>query len=263
MRIVLIGAGSLATNLGRALKEAGENIIQVYSRTEESASTLAARLDCPYTCSLETVSLEAELYIVSVKDSVLSDVLVSLSTPERADALFVHTAGSMPLSVFDRAGIGRCGVFYPMQTFSKLRPVDFVHLPVFIESKRQEDLPLLRDLSAELSADVYEMSSEKRRYLHLAAVFACNFANHCYARAGQILREQGIPFDVMLPLIDETAAKVHDMLPREAQTGPAVRYDRNVMEHHLELLNENTDVAEEYELLSRGIHALQHSGDTD
>jgi hypothetical protein len=262
MRVALVGAGNLATNLGLALQAAGHEIVQVYSRTEEAAVALANRLVCPYTCVPEEVTYEAELYVFAVKDSVLS-ALIHRLCPSRQSSrvLFVHTAGSMPLSVFTEAGVERSGVFYPMQTFTKSRPVAFKHIPIFIECNRGEDLSLLRSVAGGLSSRVYELSSEKRRSLHLAAVFACNFTNHCYARAEQILREQDIPFDVMLPLIDETAAKVHALSPRLAQTGPAVRYDRNVMDRHLALLMENRQAAQEYELLSLGIHDLSAYGE--
>lgn len=262
MRVALVGAGNLATNLGLALQAAGHEIVQVYSRTEESAVTLGERLGCQHTCVPEEVTYDAELYVFAVKDSALS-ALVHRLCPSRqsSQALFVHTAGSMPLSVFTEAGVERSGVFYPMQTFTKSRPVAFSHVPIFIECNRSEDLSLLHSVADRLSSRVYELSSEKRRSLHLAAVFACNFTNHCYARAEQILREQDIPFDVMLPLIDETAAKVHALSPRLAQTGPAVRYDRNVMDRHLALLGENRQAAQEYELLSLGIHSLSVDGE--
>ncbi|MCM1107799.1 MAG: DUF2520 domain-containing protein [Clostridium sp.] len=256
MQIALIGAGNLATSLGVALRAAGEQLVQVYSRTEKSAMDLADRLECPHTCRLEDVTTTADLYVVSVKDSVLTDVLDKLITPERAKALFVHTAGSIPLSVFEGRGAERYGVFYPMQTFSKARLSDFMEIPVFLECSQTEDFSRLYALADQLSRRVCYMSSEKRRYIHLAAVFACNFANHCYARAEQILEEQGIDFDVMWPLIDETASKIHAMPARKAQTGPAVRFDENVMKRHMELLTGNTEAQAEYELMSRGIHLL-------
>ncbi len=255
MKIVLIGAGRLATCLGPALLRAGHTLMQVYSRTQASAQTLALRLGCPWTTAPEEVMQGADLYILAVKDGALEALIPSVARG-REEALFVHTAGSMPLSVFEGSGCRRYGVFYPMQTFSKERETDFRTLPIFVEGNGGETEDTLRSLAATLSDSVYVLSSEGRKSLHLAAVFACNFVNHCYARSARILAERGIPFEVMLPLIDETAAKVHSLSPREAQTGPAIRYDRNVLARHLDMLQTDGDAAAEYELLSRGIHRL-------
>jgi predicted short-subunit dehydrogenase-like oxidoreductase (DUF2520 family) len=115
-------------------------------------------------------------------------------------------------------------------------------------------LALIKTLAASITDSVYELTSENRKYLHLAAVFACNFANHCYSAAADLLEKHGIPFQVMLPLIDETAEKVHHLAPWEAQTGPAVRYDENVMQKHLALLRETPNYEEIYKLMSKSIH---------
>lgn len=252
MKIALIGAGNLATNLGAALKKAGHNVVQVYSRTIESANTLAHQLHCAYTNSIDEIVFGADLYIVAVKDDALESLLERLCKG-REESLFVHTAGSMPLSVFENVA-NHYGVFYPMQTFSKGKLVEFNEIPCFIEAEGKESLEILQSLGRSISNKVYELSSEKRKYLHLAAVFACNFANHCYGIAADLLEKQGIPFDVMLPLIDETAQKVHLLAPNEAQTGPAVRYDENVMGKHESLLNDAPIFKELYKLMSISIH---------
>ena len=129
------------------------------------------------------------------------------------------------------------GVLYPMQTFSKEREVDFHQIPLFIEASDAESLQQIRVLADSVSQHVYELSTADRRYLHLAAVFACNFANHCYTLAADVLAQKGLPFDVMLPLVDETARKVHELHPVEAQTGPAVRGDQNVLAAQSALLD--------------------------
>jgi predicted short-subunit dehydrogenase-like oxidoreductase (DUF2520 family) len=251
MRIVLIGAGNLATNLGKALFHAGHEIVQVWSRTEESARTLADVLKCASTTDLKEVENTADVFIISVKDSVLSSIASSLKEG-REGQLFVHTAGSMPM---DTLPFERRGVFYPMQTFSKSKEVDFSVIPCFIEAKGEEDLQLLKTLALTISDTVYELDSENRKYLHLSAVFCCNFANHCYSLGAELLKKHGdIPFSVMLPLIDETASKLYSMSPREAQTGPAVRWDTNVIEKHLQLLADTPDMQKIYELMSKSIH---------
>lgn len=253
MKIVFIGAGNLATRVAIAFEQEGVRISQIYSRTEESARMLSRKLgDAPYTCDLSAVVPDADLYIFSVKDSVLEEVIRKVKPN---GALWVHTAGSMPATIF--AGhVERYGVFYPMQTFSKEQDVDFSGIPVFIEAHTPDDTAVLREYAEKISNRVYEAGSDRRKYLHLAAVFACNFTNHMYDLCYRLLEEQEIPFDVMLPLIDETAAKVHVLTPHDAQTGPAVRYDRNVMERHLSMLPDE-QMKQIYELLSRSIHDAQ------
>lgn len=252
MKIALIGAGNVATHLGWRLKEKGYEVVQVYSRTEASASALAIRLGCSFTTSLEEVTEEAGLYIVSVKDAVMQD-MIPLLTKRNPKALFVHTAGSMPQSVWEGYAT-RYGVIYPMQTFSKQRAVDFEEVPFFVEAHTEDDLRLLKELVGRLSPKVYEATSEQRRYLHIAAVFACNFTNHMYAICEHLLSAHDLPFETMLPLIDETARKVHHLSPVQAQTGPACRYDENVINRHLQMLASEPTLATMYELISKNIH---------
>ena len=227
MRIALIGRGRVATHMGKALLKAGHKVVSVNSRT------------------LAELPQDADVYIIAVKDSALQEV-ISKVTKGREGQLFLHTAGSMPLSVFEGYA-DNDGVLYPMQTFSMDREVDFREIPLFIEGAD----PRIRAVAESLSAHVYELSTADRKYLHLAAVFACNFANHCYTLAADVLQKKGLPFDVMLPLVDETARKVHELHPTEAQTGPAVRGDQNVMQAQAALLDGKAK--EIYELLSQSI----------
>lgn len=252
MRLVWIGAGNVATQLGTALASAGHETLQVYSRTAVSAASLAARLGCACTTDVEQIMPGADVYLFSVKDSVLEE-LVARVAPRVGDGLCLHTAGSMPLSVFTGRAV-RYGVLYPMQTFSRNRAVDFRDIPCFVEASDAVTLEQVKALAGTVSGRVVEMDSARRRYLHLAAVFACNFTNHCYAMAERILAAQDIPFDVMLPLVDETARKVHELPPHDAQTGPAVRFDENVMARHLELLDGTPEYADIYRMMSEGIH---------
>ena len=254
MRIVLVGAGGLATNLGLALHEAGHDVLAVFSRTMEHARILAERIGSQPTDDICALPNEADLFIVSVKDAVLTDVVQQL-VQGREEQFFAHTAGSMPLELFQ--GMARhYGVFYPMQSFSKERRINFSEVPVFLEASDAQTLTLLKTLSATLTPHIYELSTDERRYLHLAAVFACNFANHCYALSAEILQQHGLPFNVMLPLIDETARKVHHLSPLEAQTGPAIRYDLNVINKQQQLLDDPA-MKELYERLSKSIY--QHA----
>lgn len=253
-KVVLIGAGNVATHLGTALQKAGYSMLQVYSRTEESAAALASRLGVPFVTSLEEVSCDADMYMVALKDTALQ-TLVPQIVKGREDALFVHTAGSMPMLLWEGYA-RRYGVFYPMQTFSKQREVDWQQVPVFVEASCTESLEILKALAVKCTPKVYEASSEQRKYLHIAAVFACNFSNHMYVLCDRLLSRQGIPFEVMLPLIDETARKVHELRPQEAQTGPAIRYDENVINRHLEMLENEPGVQELYEKISKSIYNL-------
>ena len=254
MKIVLIGAGNLATHLGKALHAAGHDMVQVFSRTMQSAETLASLWDAEPLTDMAQVRDDADVYIFSVKDSALEQLISQLCGGEKK--VFLHTAGSMPMSVF-RGKALHYGVLYPMQTFSKQREVDFSIIPCFIEANDEFALKQIEGLAGQISHRVYQLSSEDRKYLHLSAVFACNFANHCYAASQELLQQHGIPFDVMLPLIDETAAKVHGMTPKEAQTGPAVRYDENVIGKQIQLLENQPYFQKIYDCMSKSIHELE------
>lgn len=252
--VVFIGAGNLATNLAVALYRKGFRVVQIYSRTEESARTLAQAVEADYTTSLSGVSTDAQLYVVSVKDDALAELLPQL-TAGREKALWVHTAGSIPMDIW-QGHAERYGVFYPLQTFSKRRLVDFREIPIFVEGRTEEDVRFLKQIASALSHKVLEATSEQRRNLHLAAVFTCNFTNHMYALAERLLQKHDLPFDVLLPLIDETARKVHELSPCLAQTGPAVRYDTGVMDKHLDMLADEPEMQQLYRLLSDDIHRL-------
>ena len=251
-KIVLIGAGNVATHLGCALCGAGCDVVQVYSRTKESAMELAEKLSAEYTVSVDGIRCDADMYIVALKDSALQELLPML-VKGREQAFFVHTAGSMPMDIW-KGYLSHYGVFYPMQTFSKQRAVDFATVPFFVEAGGETELKMLKELAGKLSPKVYEATSEQRKYLHIAAVFACNFANHMYALSARILEKHHIPFEVMLSLIDETAKKVHELPPAKAQTGPAIRYDENVINRHLDLLADVPDMQELYEKISKSIY---------
>lgn len=253
MKIVLIGAGNLATHLGKALHAAGHDMVQVFSRTMQSAETLASLLDAEPLTDMAQVRDDADVYIFSVKDSALEQLISQLCGGEKK--VFLHTAGSMPMSVF-KGMAQHYGVLYPMQTFSKQREVDFSIIPCFVEANDEFAQKQIEGMAREISGRVYELSSEDRKYLHLSAVFACNFANHCYAISQELLEEHGIPFDVMLPLINETAAKVHEMKPKDAQTGPAVRYDENVIDKQSKLLENHPHFKKVYDSMSKSIHGL-------
>lgn len=251
MRIVIIGSGNLATQLSLALKDAGKEIVQIYSRTEAHVRELADKLNCDYTTNPDEIDKNADAYILSVKDDALGSLTASLCG-ERSNGLFLHTAGSVPMNVF-KGHARRYGVLYPMQTFSKNRHVDFREIPCFIEASSDEALATVRKLAESISDHVVDCNSEKRKKLHLAAVLACNLTNHCYRLAERVLEAEQIDFRLFLPLIDETARKVSEMSPREAQTGPMVRYDVEVMNRQMAMLPDER-TREIYRLMAESIH---------
>ena len=267
MQIVFLGSGNLATNLSLALKAAGEEIIQIFSRTKENAQALADKLHCDSCTSISDIRTDADVYIFSVKDDALPSLIEQLSqhlnSPSGAgggdhNPILLHTAGSVPMSVFpETMHYELCtmnyGVLYPMQTFSKNRSVNFREIPCFVEASDNNTLGAIKALASKILDHVLEMSSEKRRKLHLAAVFACNMTNHCYRLAEKVLEEEGIDFSLYLPLIQETANKVKELSPRKAQTGPMVRYDKTIMDAQIALINDER-TRQIYRLMADSIH---------
>ena len=247
--IVFIGAGNVATHMSKAFLKTDNKVIQVYSRTIEHAQILADEVHADFTNDLENIRNDADMYIFSVKDDALPEILHRMP---KTGGIWIHTAGSVPQHIF-APYLTNYGVIYPLQTFSKNRSISFSKTPLFIEASNAETRKIIESLATTLSPKVYYLNGEKRQYLHLSAVFACNFANHMYTLAADILENEGIPYDVLKPLIEETAEKVKEMSPRNAQTGPAVRFDKQVMKKHLDLLKDE-EKKHIYRLLSESIH---------
>ncbi len=248
-KVVFIGAGNLATQLSKRMYSKGFEILQVYSYTDQSAEKLAKELGCEWTTNLSDIRPDADMYVFAVKDAVLID---TISMIEPNDGIWAHTAGSISKDVFEGYS-DKYGVFYPLQTFSKERDVDFDRIPFFIESNSQELTDYLIEQAEKLSSKVFQADSDQRKQLHLAAVFACNFTNHMYAISQQILQDHNLHFDAIAPLIEETAKKVQEISARQAQTGPAVRYDQNVMNNHIDMLKDET-LKDIYRLVSKSIY---------
>ena len=231
MNIIIIGLGNVATNLHHAFTKRGVACQMVSSRQ-----------------GLDQLP-QANVYIYAVKDEALAAVVAQVKGKEKA--MHLHTSGSMPISVFG-ADKPHAGIFYPFQTFSKARVIeDFSTVPVFFEARGIDDISAVYSLALSITNHVYETTQHDRERLHVAGVYACNFTNLMYTMASELLQNTHIPFSALLPLIDETAAKIHALSPREAQTGPARRGDENVMAHHLDLLDE--DKRQLYRLLSDAI----------
>lgn len=231
MNIFVIGSGNVATHLSTALLKAGHNIIGVCGRQPAHTVELAKELNTKSFDNISDIPTDADVYLISVSDDNIASVTTQM--PE-VEGIVVHTAGSVPMSVLSR--FSSYGVLYPLQSFSKSREIDMSRVPFCIEGCDSNTSSTLKALARTLSYDVRPMTTEQRAHLHLAAVFASNFANCMYVEAEKILKESDIPFDIMRELIAETAAKAADMGPTAAQTGPARRGDIQVMSRQLELL---------------------------
>lgn len=254
-KIVILGAGNLATQLSLALYENGLEVIQVYSRTMESAEALAKKINAKATNSLQDIIPNADLYIFALSDKALQPVLDGI--PFSIEKL-VHTAGSIPMDIFANYA-DNYGVFYPLQTFSKNRKVDFSNIPICIEANNEDLRNELLELGRKVSSNIHNISSEQRKQLHLAAVFTCNFANHMYSIGQELLSEKNVDFNLLQPLIKETAEKITELDPISAQTGPAVRFDEEIMNSHEKSLKDSPDFQKMYRFVSESIYKMHSS----
>lgn len=252
MRITIIGAGRVAYHLARVLSVQHE-IVQIYSRTLEKAQQLADQFQAQAIEKLEQLDNRVDLVIIAVSDQSIAMVIEQIH-PYLSNNLIVHTSGSTHLDVLKQIHT-RAGVFYPLQTFSLEREINWENTPLFIEAHDQEDQNILQNLANSLSSRVYLYSSEQRLSLHLAAVFACNFSNYCYHMAKQVVDAQQVDFSLLYPLILETANKATQNDPRQMQTGSAMRGDQNILNMHQSMLEQSqrSDLAEVYALMSQQI----------
>lgn len=261
--ICLIGSGNVATHLAHALHDHQNTPVGICSRTIEHAHELASK----YGIATATDKLKnlprADIYLFAVKDDVLPALIEeAASLPGSDKALFIHTAGSIPLEVF--AGkVRHAAVLYPLMTLSKARPTDFSGTPLFVEGNTPESTEKVCQLAHLLSGSVSLLNSEQRALLHLSAVFANNFTNHCFALAYDLLSQAQIPPQVLLPIMDETVQKLQDLSPADAQTGPARRWDTNVMDAHLQKLKGHPEMQEIYRVMSQSIHRLEQARKAD
>ena len=247
-KIVMIGAGNVATHLCIALKNAGCLILQVYSRDISNAECLAPLVEASAIDALAEIMTDADLYIICVSDSAIE--LVVNGMPQ-VGGVVVHTAGSVDMSVLNRFPLH--GVLYPFQTFTKEKELDFDQVPLLVEGNVSVARRLLSTVANAISGNVQKMNGSKRKALHISAVFACNFVNHLYTLADELLEKEGLDFSLLEPLIRETTQKALSMKPVFAQTGPARRGDKAVMHSHVEALNSGTFHHDIYVILSESI----------
>jgi len=252
LRIGLIGSGNVAWHLGPALENAGHHLVGIYSPTHKNARALQKRLyEAQLLSEPDFTAVQPHVVIMAVKDDAIpyatGEAIIGNNT------LLVHTSGSKPLSALGYASTSRRGVFYPLQTFSKDRKVDFQHIPILVEAEHPEDERILLELGKTISKEVSAMSSANRGKLHVSAVFACNFTNHLLTISQQIMHNEGLNFDLMKPLIAETLSKSLEIGPEKSQTGPAVRGDVETLEKHMQFLEKAPRLAEIYQKLSQHI----------
>ena len=245
INLVILGAGNVATHLFNAFTVAKNiTVIQVYNRSENSLGYFKEKTNT--TTSISKL-IDADVYIIAVSDDNIATLSEKLPFHNK---LVVHTSGSVAMQQIGNNN--NTGVFYPLQTFTMGKEVDFKSIPLCIEATQKNDLQLLKTLAKSISNNVYHIDSKQRKALHIAAVFVNNFVNHLYQKGEEICKENNVSFDILKPLIFETAQKAIQLSPDKSQTGPAKRNDQKVLEQHLTDLN-TTKQQEIYKLLTKSI----------
>lgn len=245
IKVVLIGSGNVTHHLIEAFaKSPIVEVIQVFARQKESVNPL---FDFNKITSDYDDLTPADLYIIAVSDDAIAEVSSQLPFENR---LVVHTSGSVSINSLDAKN--RKGIFYPLQTFTKNKAVDFRQIPICLESENESDYELLKNVAESISNAVFKIDSQQRKALHVSAVFVNNFVNHLYQIGQEICIENNVPFEILKPLLLETANKVMTLAPKEAQTGPAKRYDIKTIKSHLELLSTDNQ-STIYKILTQSI----------
>ena len=257
MKIVFIGSGNVAFHLSQGLQQAGADILLVYSRKLKNAKYLAKLLNCPASNNLEKISSDADLYIIAVHDDAIGSVAEKLSTTIGNQKQVVHTSGSIPSTVL-KPWFKKYGIFYPLQTFSKNKSANLSEVPFCIHSSRKDFREKLFRLAKTVSQKVFYINDQERSRLHVAAVMVNNFTNHLYHMAYRLVEKEGLSFETLIPLIQETAGKVKSGDPYDMQTGPARRGDRAVIKKHLVYLEAHPEMKEIYSLMTQSILKIYH-----
>lgn len=260
MKIVIIGAGRIAWHLGKRLRSKGMPVAQVISRTAENAEALAEILHAQWTVDPAEILPDADWVIVAVKDDAITEVAEAFA-PYAAHALVTHTSGGTAGAVLARF-YERYGVFYPLQSFSREHTPVWSKIPFCVDAAHPEDVLMLKKIAKTIGNLVYRVTDDQRALLHVAAVFANNFANRCFAIAEKILDEKDLPFELLHPLMEETLAKALQDSPERMQTGPAMRGDNDTVSRHIQLLQKHPEWQEIYRIFSEdinpNIHAVNH-----
>jgi predicted short-subunit dehydrogenase-like oxidoreductase (DUF2520 family) len=251
-QVSFIGSGNLAWHLAPALDNADFPVQEVYSKNPAHAATLVERLyQADVKASLDFSTSSSEIFIIATSDEAIEEIVQEIILPD--DAVLIHTSGSQPLTILGYAATQNLGVFYPLQTFSKDKKIEFNDVPIFIESANAVTEKVLRTMGNALSKTVFPITSYERKALHVAAVFASNFTNHMLLIAQDIMKENSMSYDWLKPLIAEMINKSLSIGPENAQTGPARRGDLQILDKHVEFLQDNEPAAELYKLISQHI----------
>jgi predicted short-subunit dehydrogenase-like oxidoreductase (DUF2520 family) len=245
IKVVVIGSGNVAYQMAKHCL--ANNQIELLAIAARNRSVLTSDFPKSNSVNIENIPLNADLYIIAIADNAIIDVSEVL---KNASGLVVHTSGSTPMHTLKNNT--KHGVLYPLQTLSKNKPIDFTTVPFCIEANTQQETDFLLNFAALFSKKVYKIDSEQRKKLHLSAVFVCNFVNHLYAIGADLCEQNKVPFEVLLPLITETAEKVQHISPKKAQTGPALRNDTNTINTHLEQLQSEM-YKDIYQLITKSI----------
>lgn len=245
IKVVLIGFGNVAQHLIQAFAKSKEIMVsQVFSRQK---GTIIPLLDSNKIINDFADLIEADIYIIAVADDAIANVSSQLPFKNK---LVVHTSGSVPIESLDTKN--RRGIFYPLQTFTKSKEIDFSQIPICLESENDFDFALLEKVAKAISNNVFKSDEKKRKVLHISAVFVNNFVNEMYRIGNEICKENKVPFEILKPLILETVNKVMTLSPEEAQTGPAKRNDMQTIEAHLDFLS-NENHLKIYKILTQSI----------
>ena len=253
LKIVLIGAGNVGTHLGKKLHQEGYNIIQIFSRKAKKAKALATNIEAESTHQFSKIKKDADLYILAVSDNAIESVAAALSKIIGKNKLVVHTSGATPTLLL-KTYFKHYGSFYPLQTFSISRNVNFEKVPMCIDANSYTKKILLTEIAEQLSEKIYHIDDNQRAKLHVAAVFVNNFSNNLFALGEKITQKENLPFEILKPLIEETVLKIQNHSPLEMQTGPAIRNDQNTINRHLKYLQkEFPELVEVYQTMTKSI----------
>lgn len=252
LKITVIGSGNVGFHLAQRLHESGHRICQVFSRTPTKAAHLANLVKASGISNLKDISLEADVYLLAIKDDSLKTVTEEISFLGKYNKLIAHTSGSVSSAVFENH-FSRYGIFYPLQTFSTTKKVDFEQLPFCIYGNAPAAQDSLFQLAQSICPNVYAINDEQRSILHVTAVIVNNFSNYLYGIAHDICNDQDVSFDILKPLIHETVRKIDVSNPQDVQTGPAVRGDLDTIAKHIDFLKKYPDHQALYQLISTGI----------
>lgn len=256
--ITIIGAGNVGHHLALKLHQEGYLIQQIFSRKIAKAQALAKQVNAKACNNLATLSQDADIYIVSIKDDGISTLAKAIAFLDLNHKIVAHTSGSTAMDVF-APYFKNFGIFYPLQTFSVHKAVDFQQLPFCINANNPKTQKSLMTLAKSICPNVYEIDDQQRSILHVTAVMVNNFSNHLFSIAQQICTDKNVPFEILLPLIQETTEKIKHSAPPVAQTGPAVRGDQKTIERHLEFLDAYPHYQEVYRILSQSIQNFHNS----